>query len=70
LIGFVLIYRPCRIRHDAVGDVIHAALSSIVDLAMFAPTMDTTVGTSSTIALIITIVIATITTITATTHPA
>jgi hypothetical protein len=69
---FFLIYpfAPCRIRHDAVGVFVHAALSSTVDLSVVAPTIDATVGTSSTIAIIITIVIATITTITATTHPA
>jgi hypothetical protein len=54
---FFLIYpfAPCRIRHDAVGVFVHVALS-------FAPTIDATVGTSSTIAIIITMVMATITT--------
>jgi hypothetical protein len=54
-----LIYRPCRIRYDAVGVFVHAALSSTVDLSVFVLTIDATVGTSSTI----TIIMATITTI-------
>jgi hypothetical protein len=54
-----LIYRPCRIRYDAVGVFVHAALSSTVDLSVFALTIGAAVGTSSTIGNIITMVMAT-----------
>jgi hypothetical protein len=63
-------FRPRRIRHDAVGVFVHAALSSTVDLSVFALTIGAAVGTSSAIPIIITIVMATITAITAITHPA
>jgi hypothetical protein len=52
-------FAPCRIRYDAVGFFVHAALSSTVDLSVFGLPIGATVGISSTITVIATIVMAT-----------